>query len=349
MALGLLLLGAISPARGAEGRIPIFEPTVLFEPGHYVVVRDFSSTTAAGIAILSSDVTVDLGGHTITVIPPFSGVIVFNGYTNITIRNGRIEGGLFGVFHNTGSTQVRIRIEHVEVSGSAGDGIVVPSARYVEVLSCRVHEAGGHGILVSGTAVVARIVDNAIDTAVFHGIKVENAEASEIRGNRVRNAGTGGLGEGIVVNGGNGGNRIVGNEVRDCASDGIRLFTVDHNLVRDNVVTGNQGDGLEALGEGNLITGNVAAGNAGMGLRLSAAESQNLVAGNQATGNGISGIYSFGEHNLIQGNLCQSNATWGIDFGLSTGHAYRDNMLRDNGISAVGNLGTATDEGGNVQ
>src|SRR5262245_38866908 len=47
-----------------EGRIPIHAASVITQPGVYLVTRDFSAPQP--LTIQASDVTVDLGGHTVT-------------------------------------------------------------------------------------------------------------------------------------------------------------------------------------------------------------------------------------------------------------------------------------------
>ncbi len=47
----LLAALAIAPLDAAEGKIPIWMPTVITQPGHYVLTRDVSASTGPVISI----------------------------------------------------------------------------------------------------------------------------------------------------------------------------------------------------------------------------------------------------------------------------------------------------------
>src|SRR4030095_7331838 len=89
--------------RSNEGRVPIFEPTTIVDPGHYVVTRDFVAPGTA-ITIAANDVTLDLNGYTLTGPVSCAGdphVIVVDTATatrGIVIRNGRLINGCAGIF-----------------------------------------------------------------------------------------------------------------------------------------------------------------------------------------------------------------------------------------------------------
>ena len=90
-------------AHAAGGRIPIYGPTVITQPGSYYVTRNFSSPTGPAITIETSGVTIDLDGHSISQADPNSSVIELNPHPlppslpAITIANGQLTGGRDGV------------------------------------------------------------------------------------------------------------------------------------------------------------------------------------------------------------------------------------------------------------
>jgi hypothetical protein len=77
---------------------------VIDEPGNYKLVKDLSDCPVSGIAIISSDVSLDLKGHSISCSaedePLKGGVLAVSWYeplTNVTIRNGQVSNCHDGV------------------------------------------------------------------------------------------------------------------------------------------------------------------------------------------------------------------------------------------------------------
>src|SRR5438034_320997 len=62
-----LVLAALAagPLIADEGRIPVFAPTVITQPGYYVLTRDISVSGGHVITIQANNVTLDLNGRTI--------------------------------------------------------------------------------------------------------------------------------------------------------------------------------------------------------------------------------------------------------------------------------------------
>ena len=91
-----------------EGRIPIFEPTTITKNGHYFLSRDIVAETGDGIVLAAANISLDLNGFEIKIIGPSShGVIIIPidsvGLIGpmIIVENGRINGGLHGIFGDT--------------------------------------------------------------------------------------------------------------------------------------------------------------------------------------------------------------------------------------------------------
>lgn len=132
----------------------IYGPTVIRQPGIYVLARDLVVSEGHGIIVRASDVVIDLNGHTI--YGPNSrstrsiGIYVEN-QSRVTIRNGTITGFLYGILIS-------------DASGSRG-------------ASQTGFSTGGH--IVENL----RLADNK-----FRGMRVEG-RGSVIRNNLVMNTG----------------------------------------------------------------------------------------------------------------------------------------------------------------
>ena len=99
--LALLLTLASLPAMAGEGRIPLWEPTVIDQPGHYVLTRDISADTGPVINIQADGVTLDGNGYTISLSSTTEPVIQIGGVgvsqTGIVLSNSKVSGGLHGI------------------------------------------------------------------------------------------------------------------------------------------------------------------------------------------------------------------------------------------------------------
>ena len=327
-----LYAAAASRLWADEGRTPIFKPTIITRPGDYVLTRDVVAAGDVAISIQASGVTLDLHGHTISdPSTSFALVGLGQGATDVTIRNGRLVGGTYGVLYGSGSPRVRVRLERLRLVGPLSTGIFISGAEEVEVLSCDI--TGGpsqpFGIYVVGVIgpFGGRFVDNSIETQGNDALYLDGFLGGEIRGNRITSAtkpGAYGINLQGAPNTPHGGNLIEGNTVILGAANGIFLCgDCDSNVIIRNVVGGNGGTGIVAQSGGNRIAENVLAGNGSVGIGIS------------------------GSRNLVEGNIVKDNFSCGVSFvGLGTENAYRNNLLRGNTGGAI--CGTATDAGGNI-
>jgi parallel beta-helix repeat protein len=224
----------------------------------------------------------------------------------------------------------------------------------IDMIGCRIVDAGGYGIRASGNPgpFGGRFIGNVLIDPGLGGLVLEGLRNAELRDNLVTGhdapaAGSAGI---WIVNDGGvtaGGNRLVGNVIRAGGSDAGGLIIesgIADNLVLDNVLTGNGGAGIRLRSSGNRVVRNVVAGSLDQGIVLEG--SANTVVRNEIEGNRINGVLVFGGENLIEDNLLTGNHDWGIEFAAGTGHAFRNNVFRDNGIGAK--IGPATDAGGNI-
>jgi len=316
-----------------EGRIPVFQPTTISNPGHYVVTRDIVATAGAAIGILADNVVLDLNGHTIS--EPFAQpvILVFGTSNDVTILNGKTSGGTFGIESQT-TVPTRIRIESVSVSGTSAEGIDIRFPDRVEIVSCRIESPGGDsGITVNSLNNVesfgGRFIGNTVSAPDFNGMRFHGLRNGEIRGNTILHPGLNGYGirldAGSLAAADTGGNLIVDNQVfmpvsAGIVNDGI-IVNDSGNLIRHNVVM--TSGGIIVVGNNNLLV-------------------ENLV----SRGHG-DGFFIVGSNNHLEGNEAVGMGGCGIDFAASVTNIYRNNILRGNLGGATCGV-AATNGGGNI-
>ena len=296
------------PLLADEGRIPVYGVTTISQPGHYILTRDIPSGSSTAITISSSDVTLDLGGRTITrTLGATAAVQISAGFRDVVVKNGRIRGGVTGVYYNSGS-RTRVRIENLDIDG-ASYGIRLVGVEEVEIKGCRISNASTEGISLLGGSDTfkAAIIDNTLTDVSGYGMYLFGLEHGVVRDNRLSEFGTGvSLRAGIFISSNaswpGGGNLIQQNEVGSSDND--------------------SGISIDANSHGNVIRGNIARSNGAYGIE----------------------IHSSATNNLIENNQCQDNGFYGLEAGGAS-NRYRDNMLLDNGAGAVTG---GQNEGGNI-
>jgi len=332
-----------APALAIEGRIPIFQATTITQPGHYDVTNDIQVTGGDAIVIDADGVTLDLNGRSVSSSSSTGTIIrILAARRNISIRGGRLSGGAYGVYYLSTTALTRVSIEDVEVLNVATDGIHLEGVERADISDCILHASGHFGIYVRGVFTnhfTGRIIDNTIDNAGYGGIYVADGDALEIRGNIVTDSDLSGaccgVGIGISGTGGrSGGHRVDSNTIQGGGpnTNGLlidgSIVLGDNSLIINNVITGNGAAGIVLDASGNRVVGNVVGANGSHGIRV--AYRRNLIDGNQVEGNSGNGLF------FLSG-------------APSTGHVYRNNMLRGNTLGGVSDTGgTATDGGGNA-
>jgi parallel beta-helix repeat protein len=320
--LALLVLGAaIFGAPGAGGRSNV----VISSCGTTVTADAVLALDLVcpgdGIVIGADNITVDLQLHALISNGGFhTGVDNSAGHDNVTVKNGRITNFSVAVEIDQGAQN---RISHLVIRGgrvemSQCNGCVVDNNSIVsDVLGLDVSGVGavvennvvrsgefepmtftGSGFKVTGNVVVGNDLTN-------EGIFFDHADGSTVAKNRISrgtlwffvsdgntaesNTIVRSNGEGIHVQNSNG-TRLVGNEVFGNPLEGIRLVSASRTIVRQNVATGNLGDGIfaDADSHGTLVVRNKADGNGGDGFDSDGTE--NLFKQNVALGNGDRGI-----------------------------------------------------------
>jgi parallel beta-helix repeat protein len=305
-ALAALLLPMAAMA--GEGRTPIWEPTIITDPGRYVVTRNISSGGPV-ISIAADGVDIDLNGFVLEA-PGAPAVIESSGHSQISIHDGTVRSAVDNIFIEFGKNVV---IEDVHNNFAAGTAILLSGVTDFALRRNQISDAFGAGISVDPFGVApfttGVMSDNLIERAGI-GIGVESGSSVTLERNRIYATSTG---HGIRV-GGSSAVLLTENTVRETAAHGIWLegstgcklhnnlvslagfigieigFTT-YTLVLDNVVSGSADSGIFVSGEGNHIERNVMSKNGaagfGFGLHLvgGSPASPNVYRGNTATGN----------------------------------------------------------------
>ncbi len=321
--MGLALVASGVPALGVEGRIPVFGPTTISEPGSYILTQDFSETSGNSITIAASDVTLDLNGHTIThsgSSPSDVNVFLSTGSTRLSIRNGRLLGGRHGILTEPGTSEVEITIEGIEVANASGIGILIHGARLIEIDSSIVRNNVG-GITVyplQASPATGRIVDSVVDSS-SSGIDMRYCRQVEIRHNSITSR----------------------------YDIGLRLSECPGSLIEGNRIWASAGGagnfGMAVSGVSTLIKGNTVRA---FSYGIQSATDDNRIVGNQIQSL-LQGINVVGQRNLIEDNHV-TGGQCGIYFSPNGGNnnAHRNNMLRGNTGAVCG--AANTDAGGNI-
>jgi hypothetical protein len=332
-------------------------PVTLDQPGHYYVTRNLGSATG-GISITTSDVSVDLGGFTLSGPGATgTGIQIDPLPTRTVIRNGTVHNWQFGIRQIPGEdNESEIVIEHVTVSDTASQAISVQ--QNARIRECQVIASGGIGIHVS--AGPALIEDCSVNGAVTNGIQASF-------GTVVRNCDVTGvtapLNQGVAVNLGTQSVvescRIHGNstsaglfvasdtraqnvvvEGNTLDTDAIRLFT--GGVLRDCVVRGNTAvHGISASSDLNVVDSCSVDANSGIGIRLG---DRSIVRNSTATSNGGDGIV-VGAGSRVESSTAADNTGDGIE--ASTGVHIVGNVLRFNDTAITDGAGIHLTGSGN--
>ena len=269
-----------------------------------------------GLIIGASEVTVDLGGHTIYGPGDSLGGagIVNEGHRHVTIRNGAINGFFLGV-HLLGASESTVEdlvLERIAVSGIS---LYSASGNTVRRITSRANAAwdpfqwvsvseSDHNEIVSNTFTraleairVARSSSNTVarnsTSGAWVGIALEYSDTNEITSNTIID----GRYEGIRLSSSSG-NSVTANTITDMGDlgDGVSLiYDSDMNDISQNTVSRAQrgitveGGGV-TFAEGNVVDRNRLSENAGVGIHILGNTAGAEVTRNVITGNGHTGI-----------------------------------------------------------
>lgn len=315
----VLLVAGGTIASAAEGRIPLLSlpgrPYSITQAGHYILTRNVASLTNSAVVVQVDDVTLDLGGFTIAGSPTFPAIRVSPppGVRGITIKNGRIVGGLQGV--EASAARFRIRLERLEIVGSQTMAIWL-KADIAEIIDCHVHDlaapAGPAAVAVFADAYGGRVLDNLIEHVSGDGLWLGGFRAGEIRRNIVRAygdsyGGAAGISIGESADLYNTGGAVIADNTVSAFPDGIDDFGIvirtRMNFVTGNVAFRNGLDGILVDGDYNRLERNVTNFNQGDGIRIADGRWGNYLGANQSQSNNGCGL------NLGSGGSRRSCAT----------------------------------------
>jgi parallel beta-helix repeat protein len=267
MMLCLLLASSVISA----GLIDIsYSPYTISHPGSYIVVCDLTTgQDLTCITIETSNVTIDLNGHTLygagsTVGTPGYGIYGTTPQNNISVFNGTVRDfrsyGIYISGKNQQVTRIRAytngytgisvgsnsRVWDNTVSDNHGDGIYCGYGNTITNNSSSYN--GGFGIYVNSGCTVT---GNSVLGNGSHGIRGSNGNT--VTGNTAYANGADGISH---VNGA----QIVGNTCRFNEGAGINVTSND-NFVGQNLCVYNYGAGVVSSVAGNYFEQNKLSGN----------------------------------------------------------------------------------------
>lgn len=315
----------------ASGVIDIaYSPYTINNGGSYIVVKDLTTAQNLNcITINTSNVTIDLNGHTLygpgtTAGTGGDGIHSAAG-DNITITNGSIRN-----FNGNGIilNVAQAHINKVNVVGCSENGIGVDGGVIENNL---VSQNGFSGIYSTNTTYPAVIANNVVSynnntysVTFVDYTAIYGTNNCDITGNNVTNNDA----TGIYVNSGN--SKITGNLVNNNFFEGIGAFGPNCTITGNNVTgTSYYGDGIYTANGCNII-GNTVAGSSyvgiytGNGCKVSDNEVYNNVGSGISVNNGCTltenNVYSNSSDGidavygcLVRGNTFESNGNMGIN------------------------------------
>jgi parallel beta-helix repeat protein len=303
--LCVVSISLVVPAMAGEGRIPIWEPTVITQDGNYIVTRDIASPGGPVIQVTGlRSVEIDLNGFTLYGPSGGGAAIQANEVINLTVRNGTLwatgppSDGI-GAFDTH-----KVVIEDVKFQDHSSSGIYLTNPLQVAIRR-NIVIGGADGLFIQGPGEgVEGIIEQNVFKAVGAGINVDTATSLSILNNQIVGA--------------------------DDAVVGIDLTTANSCIVAQNTVEGFS-YGIELLfALGNKIYNNTVH-RCGEGFRI-IDSSGNLILENVSNLNSSYGMYVTGGFNRIHGNVLTDNGDVGLWLaGSSSGNVYTRNLMRANG------------------
>lgn len=271
----VVCLLAASPMLAAEGAIPIWQPTTITQPGHYVLTRNITDSDTRTLDISGvSDVEIDLNGFTVE--NTGGGWAIFGwGADRLHVRDGTVKGG--GVFAYFSQN---VQVARLTIEQPNGDGVELEDSSGV-IRDNLILDAGGSGIYAWAFDLAfteVTVAGNVIEDATDRGIYLGYSQGSVVADNRVLGGSRGievYLGDGgtlyrntvqrsdygIYLLGGEG-MHVHRNTVRECDQTGLYLDHADLHHIEANVLTGNdQGLYFDSHSDDNVYRGNTARGN----------------------------------------------------------------------------------------
>lgn len=317
----LVFIDGPSPADTPVGPAAL----LIDQPGHYVLTQDLAVEQRRGIVINTTDVTLDLGGHTVRCTDfCYSLIRVLDG-NRVTLRNGFISGGVdsisadgtselhvfdvvAGCSDDSGCLALRAGdIKHVEIIGSRFDGVEV---------CANVHARTGR---------IANSQFQAIESAILAVF----SESGVVSDNLFRADDMTIAGSATIVD-----NVIVG---RFKPQGGT-------HYIAGNMITGTRDFSLDLFYEPGVAENNIIRAR---GIRIDSPGSRfasNVIVGHEYFPLGDAAWIHGDGHTLANNFIVRS--TCGLFFDRVHGNSYRDNIVVGSGEGACGSANA--NEDGNV-
>ncbi|MCP3979508.1 MAG: right-handed parallel beta-helix repeat-containing protein [bacterium] len=233
------------PLRAEEGRIPLFEPTVLDGSagdisGRYVVTRNIVSGTRVFeiIGTGTEEIEIDLNGF---LLEGATGGMLIRDVRKLKLSNGKLRNAGNGTveIYSLGAEIETVIIEDLTIEGgTACIGIGSTADTTVRRVDCRDPTGGARGgILIDGAGVTdgrAIVEDSLIRDSAGRGIFTSSLANVTLTGNRILNANIG------ILAGGNG-VVITDNTVESITGNAGLLILGNENLFGRNAARGNSG------------------------------------------------------------------------------------------------------------
>jgi Right handed beta helix region len=312
---------AALPAFAAEGRIPVFAPSVLAMDGKYIVTRNIVGTGAAPvIEIASPNVDLDLNGFTLTEPGGGFAVVLVSAASEVRIHNGALIGGVSSV-DTTAAVGRKMILEDLrsqDATGGAPGALHAFNIENVVIRRCVVVGAPGMpGITVDGPGLKTGTIEKNVVRGTGGGIFAFNVSAMSIVSNAIEGTTVGSATPGIMLFGA--GNIVALNTIQEADGQGIEMRPPSRgNKLYNNTVFSSGGNGI------NMI--------AGPGLP----NSNHLVLDNVVTGSTGNGLWIGGAQNKVENNVLNENGGCGLVFSGATavGNTFGRNMARANAGAA---------------
>ena len=315
-------LAAALPAFAAEGRIPVFAPSILGVDGKYIVTRNIMGTGAAPVInITASNVDLDLNGFTLTEPAGAFAVVLVSAASEIHVHNGTLIAGNASVDVAAAAGR-KLILEDLRSQDAAGAGPGALHAMGIDSVVIRrcvvVGAPGMTGITVDGPGVHSGTIEKNVVRGTLSGINVLNGSAMSIVENAIEGTTVGGGGLGIALMGA--GNIIALNTIQEADGTGISVLNRSRgNKLYNNTVFSSGGDGITVLSGGPGAFNN-----------------SNLILDNVVTASTGNGLFIQGSQNKVENNVLNENGGCGLVFsGPATGNTFGRNMARANVGGAV--------------
>lgn len=297
--------GPLTPPSGSPG--PVYKtltqveprtsvtnlPFTISAPGAYYLTTNLTGVGGSdGITITANDVSLDLGGFTLTGGGGDNGIASVGSQSNLRLYNGTVRNwGLAGV--NVGGFR-NAQIENINASGNFTSGI--QSGPDTTIINCTASLNFGMGIYAGANNLVKNCAANENSS---YGIQA-------LQGSSVIDCVAGGNTNGGIYAGGSG-CTISRNTARQ--NGGAGFIASPGTTVADNTAYLNAGHGIFALSS-CTITRNQCTTNgvgAGFGAGVYCSGTDNRITENHLLSNDA-GIQLDGAKNYVAGNTVQGNA-----------------------------------------